>query len=167
MATITETDIIAVVEDFNTNIPDRLVTPHITKSKDLDFTGVLPQSLLDAVFALDLTAEGNTELKAFYNNYFKTCWVYRFYARFLSVHGKNVTHFGIVNVTDQDTIAVPEEGRAQLVANINRDASVYFTRMVNRYVAMDKTFDGTAYPEDDNYAGASKTKKFHIKAIGA
>jgi hypothetical protein len=165
MATITKADIIEIVEDFSQNIPDRLITPHINKAKDIDFETVLPKDLLTALFALDLTGEGQTELKVFYNNYFRICWVYRFYERFLSVHGTNVTTFGVTGVTNGDAIQVSPAERAQLVANINRDASVYFIKMSNRFKEVGYKFDNTTYTPDETYTGAKKTKKFFIKAI--
>lgn len=165
MATITINDIIEIAEDFNKNIPDRLITPHIKKARDIDFVGVLPDSLLNDIEQLDLTSTTKPELIAFFNKHFKVCWVYRFYSRFLAKHGRTITASGIVSLTDTNETAITSEERTLDVARNDRDASVYFTKMINAF-NQEPTLDGVTYIKDDTYKGANKTKKFSIRPIG-
>jgi hypothetical protein len=160
---LTKTELAAVVEQFTTNIEDRLINPHITKAIEIGFENVLPPTLLTALVALNLTAGGNTELKAFYNNYFKQVWAYNAYIRFLKWHGNNVTQFGIATVNDDTTSNVSDKTRGILISSTERDYEVYLTRAQNRIIAKNNTFDGTSYAK---LASIRKPKnKFGIRGI--
>lgn len=165
MATITKADIAAGVENFTTNIEDRLVTRHITKAWEIDFENIFPLSLKNALATLDLNANSNPQLKALFNNYVKPCWVHRAYGRFLSNHGNNVTPFGVMQILDQDQRVADSKDKAFMLANNDRDAAVYFNRLNKNLVDSDWTFDNVTYSFEDGQPRKKAGRKFGIRGI--
>jgi hypothetical protein len=163
MPTLSKTELAAIVEQFTTNIEDRLINPHIQKTIDIGFTEIVPQTLINALVALSLTGGGNTELKAFYNNYFKQVWSYFAYIRFFTWHGRNITQFGLVSINDDTTSQISDKARGELINNIEHDSQVYLTRMLNELELKNYTFDTI------NYTKVSPIKKprnrFGIRAV--
>lgn len=165
MATITKADIASVVENFTTNIEDRLINGHINKAWEIDFENIMPTSLKTAIAALNLAGAGNTQLKALFNDHIKKCWVYRAYGRFLANHGNNVTPFGIMQVLDQDQRVADSKDRAFMIGNNDRDASVYFSKLSKALEDANWTFDGTTYSFEDGQTRKKPSRKFGIRAI--
>jgi hypothetical protein len=165
VATITKADIAATVENFTVNIEDRLVSGHINKAWEIDFENIMPTSLKVAISGLSLTASGNTQLKALFNNHVTKCWAYRAYGRFLANHGNNVTPFGIMQVLDQDQRVADSKDRAFMIANNDRDASVFFSRFIKAMEDANWTFDGTVYLFEDGQPRKKPSRKFGIRAI--
>jgi hypothetical protein len=165
MATITKSDIASGVENFTTNIEDRLVTRHISKAWEVDFENVLPNSLKSALQNLNLTANGNDQLKALFNSYIKVCWVHRAYGRFLANHGNNVTPFGIVQILDQDQRVADSNDRAFMIANNDRDANVYFSKLYKFLEDSSYTFDGVKYSFEDGQPRKRAGRKFGIRGL--
>lgn len=145
MPQLTKAELASVVEQFTTNIEDRLINPHIVKTIEIGFENIIPQSLIDAIVAMDLNASGNDNLKIFYNKYFKQVWSYSAYLRFFTWHGNNITQFGLVNIVDDNTRVISDKVRGELINNIERDKQVYLTRMLNKLVAINYTIDGVSY----------------------
>lgn len=163
MPTLSKTELAAIVEQFTTNIEDRLINPHIQKTIEIGFTEIVPQPLINALVTLSLTGGGNTELKAFYNNYFKQVWSYFAYIRFFTWHGRSVTQFGLVSINDDTTSNISDKARGELINNIERDSQVYLTRMLNELTLKNYTFDTTSYTK---ISPIKKTRnRFGIRAI--
>ena len=163
MATLTKAEIVEIIGNFTSNIEDRLINPYINKAFELDFTNVLPQCLLDAMEAVDLgTLDEKT---SFYVDHFRVCWAYRAYGRFLANHGNNVTQFGIAQVSDINSIPVDSKSRGMLIASNDRDASVYFTKMIQYLESKNWTLEDTVYSWASNETKQKPSKKFGIRAI--
>lgn len=165
MATITKADIAAGVENFTTNIEDRLVTRHISKAWEIDFENVLPNSLKLAIEGLNLSGAGNTELKTLFNTYIKPCWVHRAYGRFLANHGNNVTPFGVMQILDQDQRVADSKDKGFMLANNDRDASVYFNKLYKFLETSSYTFDGVEYLFEDGQPRKRAGRKFGIRGV--
>ena len=162
MPQLSKTDLFELVEQFTTNIEDRLVTPHIQKTIEIGFVNVLPQTLINALVALDLTS-GGTELKAFWNDYFKQVWAYKSYVRFFTWHGNNITQFGLVNISDDSTQRISDKVRGELISNIESDLAVYHQRMMNRLTEVNYTFDSVVYTKIEVIR--KPTNRFKIRGI--
>ena len=145
MPQLSKTELAGIVEQFTTNIEDRLINPHIQKTIEIGFAEIVPQSLLNAIVSLNLSGAGNTELKAFYNSYFKQIWSYLAYIRFFTWHGRNITQFGLVSINDDTTSQISDKARGELINNIEHDSQVYMTRMLNELKLKNYTFDNISY----------------------
>jgi hypothetical protein len=145
MPQLSKIELASVVEQFTTNIEDRLINPHIKKTIEIEFVEILSQDLINAIIGLSLTDNTKPQLVGFYNNYFKQVWSYFAYIRFLTWHGRNVTQFGLVSINDDTTNLVSDEARATLINNTERDSQVYLTRLLNRLKTVNYTFDNINY----------------------
>jgi hypothetical protein len=145
MPQLSKTELAGIVEQFTTNIEDRLINPHIQKTIEIGFAEIVPQSLLNAIVSLNLSGAGNPELKAFYNSYFKQIWSYLAYIRFFTWHGRNITQFGLVSINDDTTSQISDKARGELINNIEHDSQVYMTRMLNELKLKNYTFDTISY----------------------
>jgi hypothetical protein len=163
MPQLTKTELAGVVEQFTINIEDRLINPHITKAIEIGFENIMPPALLGAIVALDLSGGGHTDLKDFYNSYFKQVWSYAAYIRFLKWHGNNVTQFGLATVNDESTTIVSDKTRGVLINSTERDYEVYLKRALNRIIEKNNTFDGVSYAKLTNVRRPKN--KFGIRGI--
>lgn len=163
MATLTKAELVEIIGNFTSNIEDRLINPYINKAFELDFTNVLPQTLLDAMEAFSLSAA--SEKKTFYQDHFRVCWAYRAYGRFLANHGNNVTQFGIAQVTDLNTMPVDSKSRGMMIAQNDRDASVYFNKMIQNLESKNWVLDSVTYSFSTTEVQQKPSKKFGIRAI--
>jgi hypothetical protein len=165
MPQLSKTELAGVVEQFTTNIEDRLINPHITKAIEIGFENIMPPALLAALVALNMNSsvEEDVELKAFYSNYFKQVWSYAAYIRFLKWHGNNVTQFGLATVSDESTTIVSDKTRGILISSTERDYEVYLKRALNRIIEKNNTFDGVSYAKLTNVRRPKN--KFGIRGI--
>lgn len=163
MPQLSKTELASVVEQFTTNIEDRLISPHITKTIEIGFTEILSENLIDAIQNLSLTDNTKPELIAFYNNYFKQVWSYFSYIRFLTWHGRNITQFGLVAVNDDTTSLVSDKARAELINNTERDSQVYLTRLLNRLIEVNYIFDNINFTKVSPIT--KPRNRFGIRAI--
>lgn len=163
MPQLTKTELASVVEQFTTNIEDRLINSHIKKTIEIGFVEILSNDLINAIVSLDLTDNTKPELVAFYTNYFKQVWSYFSYIRFLTWHGRNITQFGLVAINDDTTSLVSDKARGELINNTERDSQTYLTRMLNELNKVNYTFDNI------NFTKVTPIKKprgrFGIRAI--
>lgn len=163
MPQLSKTELASVVEQFTTNIEDRLINPHIKKTIEIGFVEILSENLIDAIQSLSLTDNAKPQLISFYNNYFKQVWSYFAYIRFLTWHGRNITQFGLVAINDDTTSLVSDKARAELINNTERDSQTYLTRMLNELNESNYTFDNI------NFTKVSPINKprnrFGIRAI--
>jgi hypothetical protein len=163
MPQLSKAELASVVEQLTTNIEDRLINPHIKKTIEISFEGLISDDLVNALVALSLTDNTKPHLISFYNNYFKQVWSYLAYIRLLTWHGRNVTQFAISTVIDDTTQQVSDKARATMISNTERDSQVYINRMLNELKAKNYTFDNI------NFTKVSPIKKsrnrFGIRAI--
>jgi hypothetical protein len=163
MPQLSKAELASVVEQLTTNIEDRLINPHIKKTIEISFEGLVSDNLINAIIALSLTDATKPQLIAFYNNYFKQVWSYLAYIRLLTWHGRNVTQFAISTIVDDSTQQVSDKARATMISNTERDSQVYINRMLNELKDKNYRFDNI------NFSKVSPIKKsrgrFGIRAI--
>ena len=145
MPQLSKSDLAEIVEQFTTNIEDRLIMPHIQKTIEIGFVQIVPQALINAILAVQFNTSTKPELLAFYDNYFKQVWAYLAYVRFFTWHGRNITQFGLVSINDETTTQITDKTRGELINNIEHDSQVYMTRMLNELKESNYTFDSISF----------------------
>ena len=163
MPQLTKEQLAGVVEQFTTNIEDRLINPHIVKTIEIGFENILSDDLILALRNLSLTDNTKPQLIAFYNNYFKQVWSYFSYIRFLTWHGRNITQFALVTISEETTSLVSDKARAELINNTERDSQTYLTRMLNELKTVGYKFDNIQFTKVQNIT--KPRNRFGIRAI--
>lgn len=150
-ATITLSDIQSVAQ-ITLNIEDRLIDFHIDAVRKLNLDAILGDALLDAIDDAFGDSVTYPETFAFFTDYVKPYWSLSAYVRFLGVHGANVTQFGITNANDpRGTFTqASDQQRANMLRQAENDRKVYKQKIVDRLEAVDYTFDGVQYQEQDS-----------------
>lgn len=152
---------------FSQNIEDRLVTFHVTNAQIYDLEVRLGTSLYADLIGLPEIAPTPTdpraELRAFLNDYVIRYLALNVYCRFMAEHGTNVTQFGITQLGDPaGTFQVAsEDRRAVFLKQYRSDMDVSMTRMFNRFVSVNYTFDSIIY----NNKSVETKKNLPISAI--
>lgn len=163
MPQLSKSDLSSIVEQFTTNIEDRLIIPHIQKTIEVGFVQIIPQNLIDAIVSMPFNTTTKPQLLAFYNSYFKQVWSYLAYVRFFTWHGRNITQFGLVSINDDSTSQISDKARGELINNIEHDSQVYMTRMLNELKAKNYTFDSISFSKITNIK--KPRNSFGIRAI--
>lgn len=163
MPQLTKEQLSSVVEQFTTNIEDRLINPHIVKTIEIGFENILSNDLILALKTVSLNDVNKPQLIAFYNTYFKQVWSYFSYIRFLTWHGRNITQFGLVSISEETTSLVSDKARAELINNTERDSQTYLTRMLNELKDVNYTFDNIQFSKVSIIA--KPRNRFGIRAI--
>lgn len=158
---------------FTDNIPDRLLDFQITQaySKSLvpkfgDLATAIKENESETIedFLTD-----SPELATFYRDFLREYWITLAYRRFISVHGINVSQFGLTRTADPEGTFVQATGddRAIVIRQISSDLSVVETNIYKRLKAVNWTFDTIVYnsPDSDDRKITPK-KNFGIRPIG-
>lgn len=132
---------------FTDNIEDRLINPIIQDTQDLEI-----EPLIDPVMFtnFNLIVGGSTlfpQLKSFFDNYVKQWICFTTYYNFCTVHGINVTQYGI-RVNNEDTsVPVDPQDRAKFNQAYKNKGNAYYLRMNKELDAKAYTFDNIKYDE--------------------
>jgi|SRR5687767_11251522 len=143
---------------FSMNIPDNFVNPRIDDAFKFDIRPKL-EGLADDIKAYNGT--DRPELRDFYDNYVLHWWVLLAYKRFLELHGKNVTQFGMTKTKDPGGTFDPltAEERAVMIKQVQSDANTLYTLILS----VDWKFDGVQYRRS---SCKGPSTDFGINAIG-
>ena len=130
---------------FSNNIEDRLVNPIITDTEQLQIEPVLNEDMYTNLQAI-VGGSGNfPELEAFFENYIKQwiCFItcYQFY----SVHGINVTQYGLRVMNEDTSVPVDPTDRAAFLQHYKNNGQAYLLRMNKSLDKANYTFDGIKY----------------------
>ncbi len=146
MAKITLSDIQGYAQ-IPTNIDGRLIDFQIDLARKLDLEPSLTKPLMEAVdYAVSNPSE-KPQTVAFYEGFIIPYWSFSAYYRFISVHGTNVTQFGVTQANDpRGTFnQIDGDARATLLRQVKSDKDVFRQYMIDRLKEISYTLDGTNY----------------------
>jgi hypothetical protein len=104
------------------------------------------------------------QLGTFYYNLLIPFLVFRCYARFLLWVGRNVTQYGLREMNEDTSVPVNEQGRADLIKDMNSKANICNSRFKNYLCDVNWTLDTIVYSVDcTDYANPRKS--YNIRAI--
>jgi hypothetical protein len=154
---VSKSDFSSYIAGWSTNIEEAQVNAHITNAELYDLRPKLTQALYTA-----LSIPG-VELTTFLDTYVKPALCLMAYARFLASHGRNISQFGLTELTDPQGTFNPltEESRGVLIEQAKYDRSVRVTDMMNALEVANWTFDGTTYQETESV----RKRKFGISGV--
>ena len=143
---------------FSMNIPDNLVNPRIDDAFKFDIRPKL-EGLADDI--KEYSGTDRPELAAFYKDYVLHWWILLAYKRFLELHGKNITQFGVTKTKDPGGTfdQLTGEERAVMIKQVQSDANTLFTLISSR----EWKFDNVKYRRR---SCSSPSTDFGINAIG-
>ena len=142
---------------FPQTIPDELINPRIGDAFKFDIKPKMGV-LADEILAYSGTTR--PELREFYDSYVLHWWVLLAYKRFLELHGKNITQFGVTKTKDpQGTFdQLTAEERAVMLKQVQSDANTLETLVFSQ----DWDFDDQTYRRS---SCSSPSGNFGINAI--
>lgn len=145
---------------FSPAIPEDQINLHISNAEKRDLRPLFGKPFLDA-----LNGERGPELDSFFEEFVKPFLVLAAFVRFLPVHGRNITQFGVTKLADNTFEQVSNEERGEILKQSRTDLSQAEQQLRNAFNEVDGTFDGVNYAEAKEQLEKAR-RTFSLRAPG-
>ena len=156
---ISKTDFPELVP-FSDTINESEINLHISNAERRDLRPLFGKEFLEA-----LSGTRGAELEEFFEGFVKPFLVLAAFVRFLPVHGRNVTQFGITKMKDNTFSQVDNEERGEMLKQARTDLSQAEQELTNAFHDAGGAFDGVSFAEAEEKV-ENRRRTFALRAPG-